>query len=100
MINIPPLDLKRQYQAIGADVNAAVLEVLSSGSYIGGSVVQNFEQQFASYIGTTESVACNSGTDALYLALRAMHIGPGDEATTVCEVGQSHDLIVVSSHGR
>ena len=80
--NIPPLDLKRQYQAIGADVNAAVLEVLSSGSYIGGSVVQNFEQQFASYIGTTESVACNSGTDALYLALRAMHIGPGDEVIT------------------
>jgi dTDP-4-amino-4,6-dideoxygalactose transaminase len=80
--NIPPLDLKRQYQAIGADVNAAVLEVLASGAYIGGSVVQNFEQQFASYVGTTECVGCNSGTDALYLALRAMQIGPGDEVIT------------------
>ncbi len=80
--NIPPLDLKRQYQAIGADVSAAVLEVLASGAYIGGPQVQNFEQQFASYIGTTECVGCNSGTDALYLALRAMHIGAGDEVIT------------------
>jgi dTDP-4-amino-4,6-dideoxygalactose transaminase len=80
--NIPPLDLKRQYQAIGADVGAAVLEVLASGAYIGGPVVQNFEQQFASYIGTSECVGCNSGTDALYLALRAMHIGTGDEVIT------------------
>ena len=79
MSNIPPLDLKRQYQAIGADLNAAVLEVLASGAYIGGAKVQSFEQQFASYVGTTECVGCNSGTDALYLALRAMQIGTGDE---------------------
>jgi dTDP-4-amino-4,6-dideoxygalactose transaminase len=80
--NIPPLDLKRQYQAIGADVSAAVLEVLASGAYIGGPIVQNFEQQFANYVGTTECVGCNSGTDALYLALRAMKIGAGDEVIT------------------
>jgi dTDP-4-amino-4,6-dideoxygalactose transaminase len=80
--NIPPLDLKRQYQAIGADVNAAVLEVLASGAYIGGPIVQSFERQFADYVGTTECVGCNSGTDALYLALRAMQIGAGDEVIT------------------
>ncbi len=82
MSNIPPLDLKRQYQAIGADVNAAVLAVLASGAYIGGPNVQSFEQQFATYIGTTDCVGCNSGTDALYLALRAMNIGAGDEVIT------------------
>jgi dTDP-4-amino-4,6-dideoxygalactose transaminase len=80
--NIPPLDLKRQYQAIGADVSAAVLEVLASGAYIGGAVVQSFEQQFANYVGTTDCIGCNSGTDALYLALRAMKIGAGDEVIT------------------
>jgi dTDP-4-amino-4,6-dideoxygalactose transaminase len=80
--NIPPLDLKRQYQAIGADVSAAVLEVLASGAYIGGPNVQNFEQQFATYVGTQACVGCNSGTDALYLALRAMKIGAGDEVIT------------------
>jgi dTDP-4-amino-4,6-dideoxygalactose transaminase len=80
--NIPPLDLKRQYQAIGADVSAAVLEVLASGAYIGGPIVQNFEHQFATYVGTQACVGCNSGTDALYLALRAMKIGAGDEVIT------------------
>lgn len=82
MSNIPPLDLKRQYQAIGTDLSAAVLEVLASGAYIGGPIVQSFEQQFASYVGTAECVGCNSGTDALYLALRAMNIGAGDEVIT------------------
>jgi dTDP-4-amino-4,6-dideoxygalactose transaminase len=80
--NIPPLDLKRQYQAIGSELNAAVLEVLASGGYIGGPVVQNFERLFADYVGTSECVVCNSGTDALYLALRAMQIGAGDEVIT------------------
>ena len=82
MSNIPPLDLKRQYQAIGAEVDAAVLSVLASGAYIGGAGVQQFEQEFASYIGSTESVGCNSGTDALYLALKVLDIGPGDEVVT------------------
>lgn len=82
MNNIPPIDLKRQYKTIGEQVSAAVQDVLTSGCYIGGSTVENFEQQFAAYTGTLECVACNSGTDALYLALRALQIGPGDEVIT------------------
>jgi dTDP-4-amino-4,6-dideoxygalactose transaminase len=79
---IPPLDLTEQYQTIQPEVEAAVLRLLASGNYIGGEVVAQFEQQFASYIGTAEAVSCNSGTDALYLALRALDIGPGDEVIT------------------
>jgi len=79
---IPPFDLSEQFDAIGAEINAAVLEVLASGRYIGGPPVEGFEQQFAHYIGTSECIACNSGTDALYLALRALNIGPGDEVIT------------------
>ncbi|HIK33674.1 MAG TPA: DegT/DnrJ/EryC1/StrS family aminotransferase [Oscillatoriales cyanobacterium M59_W2019_021] len=82
MNSIPPLDLARQYRTIALEVEAAVLEVLSSGRYIGGSQVQAFECQFADYIGTTECVSCHSGTDALYLALRSLEIGPGDEVIT------------------
>ncbi|NEP36795.1 MULTISPECIES: DegT/DnrJ/EryC1/StrS family aminotransferase [unclassified Moorena] len=82
MNTIPPLDLKRQYQVIGEQVSAAVGDVLSSGRYIGGPVVEHFEQQFAAYTGTLECIGCNSGTDALYLALRALDIGPGDEVIT------------------
>lgn len=82
MNNIPPLDLAQQYQSISEEVTQAVLGVLASGRYIGGPWVEGFEQQFASYIGVSECVACNSGTDALYLALRALNIGPGDEVMT------------------
>jgi dTDP-4-amino-4,6-dideoxygalactose transaminase len=79
---VPPFDLTRQYQLIGEEVSAAVQEVLNSGYYIGGPVVESFEQQFAEYTGVGQCVACNSGTDALYLALRALQIGRGDEVIT------------------
>jgi dTDP-4-amino-4,6-dideoxygalactose transaminase len=79
---IPPFDLSEQFKLIGETINAAVLDVLASGRYIGGSVVEEFEQQFASYIGTSDCVSCNSGTDALFLALRALGIGAGDEVIT------------------
>lgn len=82
MNRIPPFDLSEQYKLIGAEMNAAALEVLASGRYIGGSWVTDFESQFAEYIGTSECIACNSGTDALYLALRALGIGSGDEVIT------------------
>lgn len=59
-----------------------VLDLLASGRYIGGPPVETFEQSFSRYIGTAECIACNSGTDALYLALRALEIGAGDEVIT------------------
>lgn len=82
MSSIPPFDLTRQQALIGDAVHAVVRDVLDSGRYIGGHLVDTFEQRFAAYIGTAECVACNSGTDALYLALRALGIGPGDEVIT------------------
>lgn len=82
MSKIPPFDLSEQYKIIGDEVNAAVLAVLASGRYIGGTIVETFEHQFANYVGTAECIACNSGTDALYLALRALNIQPGDEVIT------------------
>ncbi|MDH6098138.1 DegT/DnrJ/EryC1/StrS family aminotransferase [Anabaenopsis sp. FSS-46] len=80
--SVPAFDIQHQYATIAAEVSAAVLEVLTSGRYIGGPVVESFEQQFAAYHGTNHCIACNSGTDALYLALRALEIGTGDEVIT------------------
>jgi dTDP-4-amino-4,6-dideoxygalactose transaminase len=79
---IPPVDLARQYQQIAQETDAAILAVLKSGYYIGGPVVSEFEQQFAGYVGTSHAIGCNSGTDALYLAILALEIGPGDEVIT------------------
>ncbi|BAY08027.1 DegT/DnrJ/EryC1/StrS family aminotransferase [Calothrix sp. NIES-2098] len=80
--SVPAFDIKQQYSTLEAEVSAAVLEVLASGRYIGGPLVEGFEKQFAAYHGVTECVACNSGTDALFLALRALNIGAGDEVIT------------------
>jgi dTDP-4-amino-4,6-dideoxygalactose transaminase len=79
---IPPVDLTEQFKTIQADVNAAVAEVLASGQYINGPGVQSFASSFGQYVGTEHCVVCNSGTDALYLALRALKIGPGDQVIT------------------
>jgi dTDP-4-amino-4,6-dideoxygalactose transaminase len=80
--SVPAFDIKQQYSTLEAEVSAAVLEVLASGRYIGGPLVEGFEKQFAAYHGVTECVACNSGTDALFLSLRALNIGAGDEVIT------------------
>ncbi len=82
MKQIPPVDLTRQYKLIQEEANSAVLDILSSGHYIGGAAIATFEQEFANYVGVAECVSCNSGTDALYLALKALNIGKGDEVIT------------------
>ncbi|MEA5501449.1 DegT/DnrJ/EryC1/StrS family aminotransferase [Limnoraphis robusta] len=79
MNKIPPIDLSQQYKLIAPEVSLAVQQVLASGYYIGGSEVAQFEQQFGEYIGVSDCISCNSGTDALFLALRALDIGPDDQ---------------------
>lgn len=79
---IPILDLKRQYEQIGKEVEKDVIDVLRSGCYILGPHNKALEAELAEYIGVKHSVALNSGTDALHLALRALDIGAGDEVIT------------------
>lgn len=79
---IPILDLKRQYEQIGKEVEKEVIEVLRSGCYILGPHNKALETELSEYIGVKHSVALNSGTDALHLALRALDIGEGDEVIT------------------
>jgi dTDP-4-amino-4,6-dideoxygalactose transaminase len=79
---IPYLDLKAQYRSIKDEIDAAVLRVLDSTQYILGDEVAAFEREFASYCQASETVAVNSGTSALHLALLAAGIGAGDEVIT------------------
>jgi len=76
---IPSFNLTEQYKLIGEEIGTIALEKLASGQYIGGNSVQEFEHQFAQYNGAAECIACNSGTDALLLALQALKIEAGDE---------------------
>ena len=77
------VDLVAQYQSIRDEIHAELDKVLSTGSFVLGPAVQEFEQAFASYCGAGHCVGVNSGTDALNLAVRVLGIGPGDEVITV-----------------
>jgi dTDP-4-amino-4,6-dideoxygalactose transaminase len=79
---IPILDLKRQYNQIGKEIEKEVVEVLRSGCYILGKHNKELEKDLAKYIGVKHAIGLNSGTDALHLALRALGIGAGDEVIT------------------
>lgn len=71
-------DLKKQYQALKADIDQAMLEVAAAGNYIMGGPVAELEQQLAEYVGVKHCMTCANGTDALTLALKALGIGQGD----------------------
>ena len=81
-MQVPPFSLSQQLADLGQELDHAVLGVLRSGQYIGGNEIQTFETAFAASVDTPHAVGCNSGTDALILALRALGIGPGDEVIT------------------
>ena len=81
-MQVPPFSLGQQINDLGTDLEEAVLQVLRSGQYIGGAQLNAFEDAFATSVDTSHAVGCNSGTDALILALRALEIGPGDEVIT------------------
>lgn len=82
MQKIPPFDITQQYQALSAEIEAKVCQVMASGRYIMGPEVKQFETEFASYLGCESVISCNSGTDSLHLALRALNIRAGDEVIT------------------
>ena len=80
---IPFADLQSQYRSIKGEIDAAIGRVLDSAQFILGEEVAAFEGDFARYCQASETVAVNSGTSALHLALLAAGIGPGDEVITV-----------------
>jgi dTDP-4-amino-4,6-dideoxygalactose transaminase len=71
-------DLKKQYQVMKPEIDSAVTDVMTNGSFIGGSIVTELEEQLADYIGVRHCISCANGTDALQLALMAWGIGKGD----------------------
>ena len=71
--------LDRQYEKYADEYKQAAVRVLDSGWYILGHELEEFEKEFADYIGSHYCVGLNSGLDALILAVKALGIGSGDE---------------------
>ena len=82
MEKIQMVDLKRQYEQIQDEVDAAVLDVIKSTKYINGPEVKGFQQDLESYLGVKHVVPCANGTDALQVAMMALDLKPGDEVIT------------------
>ncbi|OGX37553.1 MAG: hypothetical protein A3C36_04875 [Omnitrophica WOR_2 bacterium RIFCSPHIGHO2_02_FULL_52_10] len=78
-MNVPFVDLSEQYHAIKDTIEPSLRAVFEKGDFILGAEQQAFERQFAEFCATRYAVGVNSGTDALYMALGALEIGPGDE---------------------
>jgi dTDP-4-amino-4,6-dideoxygalactose transaminase len=79
MMRVPFVDLKAQYGGLREEINTAVLNVLETAYFVGGPILEKFEQEFAAFVGAEYCVGVGNGTDAITLAARAAGLGPGDE---------------------
>src|SRR3984893_8714915 len=79
---VPFADLQLQYQTIKSEIDGAVAAVIRDNAFIRGPYVDAFEREFAGAVDIKHCVSCANGTDALYLAMAALNVRPGDEVIT------------------
>ncbi|MBS1490484.1 MAG: DegT/DnrJ/EryC1/StrS family aminotransferase [Bacteroidetes bacterium] len=79
---VPFVDLNTQYESVKDEMDAAIKSVFTEMTFIGGRFVQQFEQDFANAYGVKHVISCGNGTDSLYIILKMLGIGPGDEVMT------------------
>lgn len=81
-MEVPFVDLKAQYESIKSEIDKAIADVISLSAFIGGPFVNAFESAFAVYCDAKHCIGVGNGTDAIFLTLKAMGIGAGDEVIT------------------
>ena len=81
-MSVPFADLQLQYQTIKAEIDGAIAAVIRDNAFIRGPYVDAFEREFAAAVDVKHCVSCANGTDALYLAMAALKVRPGDEVIT------------------
>ena len=82
-MHIPFVDLRMQYERIKNDIDLAINNVIEETAFIGGKYVNQFEADFAAIYGVNHVISCGNGTDSLYIIMKMLDIGPGDEVITV-----------------
>ena len=76
------IDLKLQYKNLKSEIQEAINRVLDSSQFILGPDVTELEKEIATFVNAKFGIGASSGTDALYMAMLALDIGPGDEVIT------------------
>jgi dTDP-4-amino-4,6-dideoxygalactose transaminase len=82
-MNVPFVDLKVQYNSLKSEIDSAIHSVIKETAFIGGKFVEGFERAYANKYGVKHCMSCANGTDAIYITLKALGIGRGDEVITV-----------------
>ncbi len=82
MSQVPFADLHAQYQSIKPEIDTAIESVIKASAFIRGPFVEKFETEFAETLGVKHCVSCANGTDAIYIAMHALGVKPGDEVIT------------------
>ena len=82
-MKVPFLDLQAHHAPLREQLDAAISQVIDTCAFAGGPFVASFERDFAAYCGSRFAIGLGNGTDALWLSLLALGVGPGDEVVTV-----------------
>ncbi len=82
-MKIQLVDLKAQYDTIKPEIDAAIAQVIAKTAFIGGPFAQEFEKAFAACCGVKHCIGVGNGTDAIFIALKSLGVGAGDEVITV-----------------
>lgn len=81
-MNVPFVDLKVQYNSIKKEIDEAIANVVNETAFVGGKYVNEFEAAFAEKYGVRHCISVANGTDSLYIIMKMLGIGPGDEVIT------------------
>src|ERR1044071_10219723 len=81
-MQIPFVDLKSQYHSIKDEIDQSISDVIEESAFIGGKYVKAFENAFAKLYGVKHVISCANGTDSLYIIMKMLGIGKGDEVIT------------------
>jgi dTDP-4-amino-4,6-dideoxygalactose transaminase len=82
-MQVPFLDLRTHHAPMLDEINSSIQDVIESNAFAGGPFVERFEEDFAAYCNSSHAIGVGSGTEALWLALMALGVGPGDDVITV-----------------
>lgn len=100
MNKIPFADLYSQYLSIKPEIDEAISTVIRDSAFIRGPFVERFETEFAQALGVSHCVSCANGTDALYIAMHALGVRPGDEVITTAHSWIATSETITQAGGR
>lgn len=84
-MSIPFVDLHAQYLSLKNEIDAVIARTIANSSFVRGPDVEAFEAEYSELMGAKHTVSCGNGTDALYIAMKALGVQPGDEVITTAQ---------------